>query len=122
MQSAIATENSSEQQAAPAFQEGNDQLLNAKIVIVDDESTTMEVVKAYLEETGYRNFVLIEESIQALAALERQRPDLLLLDLKMPKVSGFDLLRDIRKHPKLKHLPDFKVLKPPHFQRRIHIR
>ncbi len=62
MQSAIAKENSSEQQAAPAFQEGNDQLLNAKIVIVDDESTTMEVVKAYLEETGYRNFVLIEES------------------------------------------------------------
>ena len=78
MQSAIATENPSERQAAPAFQEDNDQLLNASIVIVDDESTTMEVVKAYLEETGYRNFVLIEESIHALATLERQRPDLLL--------------------------------------------
>lgn len=105
MQSAIAKEIPSERQVAPAFQEENNQLLNASIVIVDDESTTMEVVKAYLEEAGYRNFVLIEESIHALATLERQRPDLLLLDLIMPQVSGFDLLRDIRKHPTLKHLP-----------------
>ena len=105
MQSAIAKENPSERQDAPAFQEDNDQLLNANIVIVDDESTTMEVVKAYLEETGYRNFLLIEESIHALATLEQQRPDLLLLDLKMPQVSGFDLLKDIRMHPKLNHLP-----------------
>ena len=40
-----------------------------------EANETMEVVKAYLEETGYRNFVLIEESVHALAALERQRPD-----------------------------------------------
>ena len=105
MQSAIAKAKPSERQAAPAIQEDNDQLFNASIVIVDDESTTMEVVKAYLEETGYRNFVLIEESIHAMASLERQRPDLLLLDLKMPQVSGFDLLKEIRMHPKLNHLP-----------------
>ena len=40
-----------------------------------------------------------------MAALEQQRPDLLLLDLMMPQVSGFDILKAVREHPKLKHLP-----------------
>jgi len=51
----------------------------------------MEVVQVFLEEAGYRNFILIENSSEAMAALEHQRPDLLLLDLVMPQVSGFDI-------------------------------
>jgi diguanylate cyclase (GGDEF)-like protein len=105
MQSATVQTDMPEWQDTPVFQEDNDQLFNATIVIVDDEPTTMEVVRAYLEETGYRKFVLIEDSSRAMATLERQRPDLLLLDLKMPEVSGFDLLKAVRAHPKLNHLP-----------------
>ena len=89
----------------PAFQEEFQQLLNATIFMVDDEPITMEVVQNFLEEEGYRNFVLIEKSSEAMASLEKQRPDLLLLDLVMPEVSGFDILKAVRVHPKLKHMP-----------------
>ena len=88
-----------------ALEEEFQQLLNATIFMVDDEPITMEVVQAFLEEEGYRNFVLIDKSSEAMASLEKQRPDLLLLDLLMPKVSGFDILKAVRGHPKLKHLP-----------------
>ena len=93
------------QDATPELHEESQHLLNATIFMVDDEPTTMEVVQAFLEEAGYRNFVLIEKSSEAMASLEKQRPDLLLLDLVMPQVSGFDILKAIRVHPKLKHLP-----------------
>lgn len=86
-------------------QEEVDPQLNATIVIVDDEPTTMEVVKVFLEEAGYHNFILIENSSEAMEVLEQQRPDLLLLDLIMPEVSGFNLLKAVREHPNLKHLP-----------------
>jgi diguanylate cyclase (GGDEF)-like protein len=91
--------------AIPDLQEESQRLLNATIFMVDDEPITMEVVQAFLEEAGYRNFVLMEKSTEAMASLEEKRPDLLLLDLVMPKVSGFDILKAVRAHPKLKHLP-----------------
>ncbi|UCG11939.1 MAG: diguanylate cyclase, partial [Deltaproteobacteria bacterium] len=88
-------------------QSGDDleQLLSATIMMVDDEPTTMEVVQAFLEDAGYCNFVLIEDSTQAIHALEETRPDILLLDLVMPEVSGFEILEAVRAHPKLEHLP-----------------
>jgi diguanylate cyclase (GGDEF)-like protein len=104
-QSAIARDTMMDRDATPAFQEGSEHLLNATIFMVDDEPITMEVVKAFLEDAGYRNFVLIEKSSEAMASLEKQRPDLLLLDLCMPEVSGFDILKAVRAHPRLKHLP-----------------
>lgn len=80
-------------------------LADAKIMMVDDESITMEIVQAYLEDVGYRNFHLLEDSSIAMAAIEEQRPDVLLLDLMMPEVNGFDILKRVRAHADLKHLP-----------------
>ena len=105
MPSACTSEKMPDRKDPPELQEEFEQLLNATIVMVDDEPITMEVVQVFLEEAGYRNFVLIENSSEAMAALEHQRPDLLLLDLIMPQVTGFDILKAVRAHPKLKHLP-----------------
>jgi diguanylate cyclase (GGDEF)-like protein len=93
------------QGAPPQLQEEVQQLLDATIFMVDDEPITMDVVQGFLEEAGYHNFVLVEKSSEAMASLDKQRPDLLLLDLVMPQVSGFDILKAVRVHPKLKHLP-----------------
>ena len=87
------------------IEDGFDELNKAMIMMVDDEPTTMEVVKAFLEDAGFTNFILIEKSTEAMKALEHLRPDLLLLDLIMPEVSGFDILQAIRTHEKFKHLP-----------------
>ena len=87
------------------LQDDFQQLYQANIMMVDDESITMEMVQAFLEVAGYRNFILIEKSTQAMKAIEETTPDLLLLDLSMPEVSGFDILEAVRIDPKLKHLP-----------------
>ncbi len=80
-------------------------LKDAKIMIVDDEPINIDVVQAFLEEEEYRNFVTVEDSTQAMRLLEETRPDLMLLDLIMPEVSGFDILAAVRAHPKFRHLP-----------------
>ena len=80
-------------------------LKDAKIMIVDDEPINIDVVQAFLEEDKYRNFVTVEDSTQAMKVLEETRPDLMLLDLIMPEVSGFDILSAVRAHPKFKYLP-----------------
>jgi diguanylate cyclase (GGDEF)-like protein len=105
MERAIPEGKMTVRSATPELQDESQHLLNAAIFMVDDEPITMEVVQLFLEEAGYRNFVLIEKSSEAMASLEKQRPDLLLLDLVMPEVSGFDILKALRMHPKLKHLP-----------------
>ena len=80
-------------------------LKDAKIMIVDDEPTNIEVVQTFLEAEKYHNFVTLNDATQGLRRVEEERPDLLLLDLIMPEVSGFDILAGVRAHPKLKHLP-----------------
>jgi diguanylate cyclase (GGDEF)-like protein len=80
-------------------------LKDAKIMIVDDEPINIEVVQVFLEEENYCNFVTVEDSTQAMKVLAETRPDLLLLDLMMPEVSGFDILSTVRTHPKFKYLP-----------------
>ncbi len=80
-------------------------LTQATIMMVDDEATTMEIMRAYLEDADYQHFVLVEDSSRAMELIEEHRPDILLLDLMMPNVPGFEILQQVRNHPKLKHLP-----------------
>ena len=82
-----------------------EQLKDATIMMVDDELITMEVVRTFLEDAGYRNFVLVDDSTQAMTQLHQHHPDVLLLDIMMPEVSGFDILAMLRKEPEFEHLP-----------------
>lgn len=83
----------------------NHALTDSIIMMVDDEPINNAVVQIYLEEEGYHKFVTVDDSVLAMSHLEETRPDLLLLDLMMPEVSGFEILTAIRSHPKLMHLP-----------------
>jgi len=80
-------------------------LASATIMIVDDEPINIDVVQTFLEQDGYSRFVTEEDSRNALSILESTRPDLLLLDLMMPEVSGFEILQQVRNHANFKHLP-----------------
>ncbi len=75
------------------------------IMMVDDEPTTMEVIKAWLVDAGYTNIVDTSDSTRAMGLMAKQRPDVLLLDLNMPEVSGFDILRLMREERDLQHVP-----------------
>ncbi len=82
-----------------------EQMKNATIMMVDDEPITMEVVRTFLEDAGYRNFILVDDSTQAMDKLRKHRPDVLLLDVVMPKVTGFDILGMLREEPEFAHMP-----------------
>ncbi|HEX4130656.1 MAG TPA: HD domain-containing phosphohydrolase [Pirellulales bacterium] len=71
-------------------------LRRAKVMIVDDEPINIHVVKRYLALEGYENFVTCSDSSEVMAAIGREQPDLLLLDIFMPRVSGIDILRQLQ--------------------------
>src|SRR5437764_1359575 len=77
----------------------------AKIMIVDDEPTNIKVVRRLLEIEGYRNFVTTTDSSAALYLIDDQRPDVVLLDLMMPMVSGLDILSTVRQNSARSFLP-----------------
>jgi DNA-binding response OmpR family regulator len=68
---------------------------NKKIVVIDDEPSVQEVVRAYLERNGYTVFVA-GNGLEGLALAERTRPALIVLDLMLPDVPGEQICRDIR--------------------------
>jgi len=80
-------------------------LREATVMMVDDEPTTIDVLQAFLETEGYQRFVTTSESIQAMDLVAGGNPDVLLLDLHMPKVTGFDILTQLRRDPRYRHLP-----------------
>lgn len=89
-----------------ALQEQARELMqHAKIMMVDDEEINMDVLCVHLEAEGYSRFVSISDSRVAMETLRREEPDVLLLDLVMPTVSGFDILAEMRRDDNLKNIP-----------------
>ena len=80
-------------------------LLDAKVMIVDDESAMTELIRAYLQDEGYTNFVTTNDPHQTLDLLRREDPSVLLLDLTMPHLSGFKVLEAIRTERALRYTP-----------------
>ncbi|MDJ0886352.1 MAG: EAL domain-containing protein [Desulfobacterales bacterium] len=105
MQAAIQPIAHRNRESAAVLSANAANLLQARIMMVDDEPITMEVVQTFLEDAGYRHFMLVDDPRKALRILEEQRPDLLLLDLKMPEISGFDILQTLRADDRFRHLP-----------------
>lgn len=78
---------------------------HARIMIVDDETINIEVVKAYLEEEGFLNFLTTTRSTIAIDLARKEKPDIVLLDINMPQVSGLDILETMRNDHELKLIP-----------------
>ena len=78
---------------------------NHKVMIVDDVSVNVKVVRAHLETAGYREFICITDATEALETIRRDTPDIVLLDIMMPEISGLDILRAVRAEERLARLP-----------------
>ncbi|NOY28791.1 MAG: response regulator, partial [Planctomycetes bacterium] len=76
-----------------------------KIMVIDDVALNIKLACAHLGTVGYKRFITETDSTQALSTFYRDPPDLLLLDIMMPQVSGLDLLETIRADPNFAHLP-----------------
>ncbi len=85
--------------------QGTSQLKTGRIMTVDDEETNILTVEAHLQRVGYRDFVSTTDSRDALEQMRINKPDVLLLDIKMPHVSGIDILRAMSLDSELRHIP-----------------
>ena len=80
----------------------------ATILIVDDFEDTRLMMKLWLEKKGYR-IVTAADGMEALMLAERESPDLIIMDLEMPKLNGLDATRRIREQEKMKNVPIIAV-------------
>jgi CheY-like chemotaxis protein len=74
------------------------------ILVADDNDDTRRVVRWMLEQKGYA-VIEAADGQQAVATAVSQRPDLILMDLLMPVVDGFDAVRGLREHEGLRGVP-----------------
>jgi len=70
--------------------------MSQKILVVDDELDIVKVVRAYLEQASFR-VITASDGQQALAVFHHEQPDLIVLDLNLPKMDGLDVCRAIRR-------------------------
>jgi DNA-binding response OmpR family regulator len=70
--------------------------MTRKILVVDDEKKIVDILKAYLEKEGYA-VITAYDGREALNSARRDLPDLIILDLMLPEVTGWDVCRELRK-------------------------
>lgn len=79
-----------------------------RILIADDDELSRLVIGHYLTKAGY----LVETAVDGLDALKKTaafKPELLVLDLNMPKMSGFDVARRLKENPETRNIPIFVI-------------
>jgi len=74
------------------------------ILIVEDESLLGNLLKQRLEHEGF-NVVWCKDGEEAIASLRNTKPDLILLDIILPKISGFELLETMQADPQIERAP-----------------
>ncbi len=75
------------------------------IMMVDDEPIILETLQMFLEDAGYANFITTTEPKKALNMVVLKKPDVVLLDVMMPEISGLEILEQMRSKEALRHIP-----------------
>jgi two-component system alkaline phosphatase synthesis response regulator PhoP len=78
------------------------------ILVVDDDQQNLELVQAYLEDIECET-VAARDGIEALELVAGGKPDLILLDVMMPKMSGFEVCRRLKNDPETSQIPVIMV-------------
>ncbi|WP_309232103.1 response regulator transcription factor [Micromonospora tarensis] len=72
--------------------------MTQRVLVVDDDQTVSDVIRRYLENDGFQ-VSLAGDGATALAAVRREAPDLVVLDLMLPRISGLEVCRALRARP-----------------------
>jgi CheY-like chemotaxis protein len=75
-----------------------------KILVIDDDQTVLTLIRLSLEPAGFR-VLRTNKPTEGLDLALREQPDLLILDIMMPDLDGLEILRRIRRHPKIGKIP-----------------
>jgi two-component system alkaline phosphatase synthesis response regulator PhoP len=74
------------------------------VLIIEDEEDAAELFAEMMRVSGFR-VLKISNSAPALSMIAGEKPDVVILDIMMPEISGLDILRQIRRDPELSHIP-----------------
>ncbi len=75
-----------------------------RILVVEDQEDNRQILRDLLTNAGY-DLVEAENGEEALTAAERQRPDLILMDIQLPVLDGYEATRRLKAHPELRATP-----------------
>ncbi|MEI6554396.1 MAG: response regulator [Paludibacter sp.] len=85
----------------------NKDLKNAKILIVDDLQANIDILQQLLEMEGYTYVETTTESTSVMEIVANFEPDLILLDLSMPNLTGFDIMKLLKSYQEKSRNPDY---------------
>lgn len=99
----------SRQLARPVSGQASEQAARAPhsqpiVMVVDDSLTVRRVTQRFLAREGYQ-VMLAKDGVDALEQLQTVTPDLMLVDIEMPRMDGFDLTRNVRGDSRTRHIP-----------------
>ncbi|MEA1972987.1 MAG: response regulator, partial [Candidatus Cloacimonadota bacterium] len=84
----------------------NKEILGMKIYTIDDEKYNTFLIEQLLEEVGFDNTMQFNKGADLFEQLENEElPDLIISDILMPKLSGYDLIKKVKSNPDWKHIP-----------------
>jgi len=75
-----------------------------KILVVDDEPAIVDIIEDLLNRSGFETAAAYD-AIEAEAAIKHRKPDLILLDIMLPKIDGFAFLKKLKENPEFKEIP-----------------
>ena len=75
-----------------------------KILIIEDEEILIDLLQKKLGNEGYE-VAIARNGEEGLKVMKREKPDLILLDILMPKKGGFEVMEDMAKDPEIKNIP-----------------
>ncbi|MBN2407770.1 MAG: response regulator [Elusimicrobia bacterium] len=78
--------------------------MNKKILLIEDNPFNREIAEISLRKAGY-DIMMAENGEEGMQKLEKDEPDLVLLDLALPKISGWDIVKMLRQNPRYRDLP-----------------
>jgi CheY-like chemotaxis protein len=78
--------------------------ISGKILIVDDNVQNVELLQAYLEGLPV-NAIVAHDGLEAMEQVNKEQPDLILLDIMMPKMSGFEVCKKLKADPATRDIP-----------------
>jgi two-component system cell cycle response regulator DivK len=82
--------------------------MTKRILVVEDQEDNRQILRDLLGTSGYE-LVEVEDGLQAVAAVAKQRPDLILMDIQLPNIDGYEATRRIRSNADNKSIPIIAV-------------
>ena len=79
-------------------------MAGGKILLVDDDQDFVQLLEFDLKKHGYQT-VIAQNGEEGLEKVQTEKPDLIVLDIKMPKVDGYTFVRRLKKNPDTKNTP-----------------